>query len=197
MTEDQLSEKESFEIIHRMIGNARSNVTDNGFGWLLWGTLIFLASISTYVFIDIGYKNIFLGWNIFGGISVLLLLYEVLRPKKKNVVRTYIDEILRLVDIAFIVCLFLVIFSINVAVGPNGGFGYLLMIYGFLMLIQGGALRFMPLTIGAIVNWIGAAAVFINKDFKYDMLITAAAVLIGYIIPGIILWRKFNTKREN
>ncbi len=40
--------------------------------------------------------------------------------------------------------------------------------------------------IGAAVNWAGAIAMFINKDFKYDMLIMAAAVLIGYIIPGLL-----------
>ena len=45
--------------------------------------------------------------------------------------------------------------------------------------------------IGAVVNWVGAIAMFINKDFKYDMLIMAAAVLIGYIIPGLLLWLKY------
>jgi hypothetical protein len=83
--------------------------------------------------------------------------------------------------------LFVIIFSINVSVGPNSGFGYLLMIYAFLMLVQSGALKFKPLMYGAVVNWIGAIAIFINTEFKYDMLISAAAVFIGYIIPGLIL----------
>jgi hypothetical protein len=45
--------------------------------------------------------------------------------------------------------------------------------------------------IGAAVNWAGAIAMFLNKDFKYDMLIMAGAVLIGYIIPGLLLWQKY------
>jgi hypothetical protein len=68
------------------------------------------------------------------------------------------------------------------------------MLYAFLMLIQGGALKFRPLMIGAAVNWIGAIAIFVNKDFKYDMLITATAVFIGYIIPGLILRSKYKKK---
>jgi len=31
----------------------------------------------------------------------------------------------------------------------------------------------------------------VNKEFKYDMLIMAGAVLIGYIIPGLLLWMKY------
>lgn len=68
------------------------------------------------------------------------------------------------------------------------------MIYAFLMLIQGGAMKFKPLMIGAAVNWIGAIAIFLNQDFKYDMLITAAAVFIGYIIPGLLLRLQFKKK---
>jgi hypothetical protein len=193
--EQELSKQESLEIIHRMISNAKNNITDSGIGWLLWGSLIFLASLSTYVFIEIGYADLFLGWNIFGIISIVLLTYDFVIRKKKKPVSTYVDDLLRLFDIGFIVCLFIIIFSMNVSTSPNAGFGYLLMIYGFLMLVQGGALRFRPLMVGAAVNWIGAIAIFINKEFKYDMLISAAAVLIGYIIPGILLRMQYRRKQ--
>ncbi|HMJ47051.1 MAG TPA: hypothetical protein VK498_06950, partial [Ferruginibacter sp.] len=91
--------------------------------------------------------------------------------------------------------LFIIIFSINVGVSANFGFGFLLMIYAFLMLIQGGAMKFRPLIIGAVANWIGCIAIFLNNEFKYDMLITAAAVFIGYIIPGILLRAQFKKKQ--
>jgi len=190
MSDDQqLSKEKSLEIIQQMIHQAKSNITDSGIGWLVWGTLIILASLSTYIFINIGAGDIFMGWNIFGIFTIVMLGYDMFKPKRK-VVRTYIGDLLRLVDIGFIVCIFSIIFSINVAVDPNAGFGYFLMIFGFLMLIKGGAVQSRALMIGAMVNWSGAIAMFINKDFKYDMLIMAAAVLIGYIIPGILLWKQ-------
>jgi hypothetical protein len=184
--EQELSGEKSFEIIQQMIQNAKTSYTDNGVGWLLWGTMIFLASLSTYFLIEFNYPNLFIGWNIFGGIAIVLLDYNFLKPAPRQV-RSYISDVLRYVDIGFTVCLFVIIFSINVSVGPNSGFGYLLMIYAFLMLVQSGALKFKPLMYGAVVNWIGAIAIFINTEFKYDMLISAAAVFIGYIIPGLIL----------
>ena len=191
--EEELSHEKSLEIIHQMINRAKTNITDNGIGWLLWGSMIFLASVATYVLILFKYENLFVAWNVFGLIAVVLLAYDFMK-KKNKVVRTYVDDVLRWVDIGFAVCLFIIIVSMNISVGPNNGFGYFLMLYGFLMIIQGGALHFKPLIMGAIVNWIGAIGIFVNTDFKYDMLITAAAVFIGYIIPGLLLRAKYNRK---
>lgn len=191
--EEELTREKSLEIIHQMINRAKTNITDNGMGWLLWGSMIFLASVATYVLILYKYDNLFVAWNVFGLIAVVLLVYDFTK-KKTKIVRTYVDEVLRWVDIGFTVCLFIIILSINISVGPNNGFGYFLMLYGFLMIIQGGALHFRPLIMGAVVNWVGAIGIFINNDFKYDMLITAAAVFIGYIIPGLLLRAKYNKK---
>ena len=192
----QLSNEESLQIIHQMINQAKTNLTDSGFHWLLWGVLLFLTSISTFIFLEIKAENIFLGWNIFGGLTLVLLTFDLFRTKQKKV-RTYMDDLMRYVDIAFIVSMFTIIFSINVAVSPNAGFGYLLMIFAFLMLVKGGAVKSTSLMVGAVVNWAGAIAIFINKEFRYDMLIMAAAVLIGYIIPGLLLRAKYKKMNVN
>ncbi len=193
--DQQMTGEQSLEIIQQMIAQAKTNITDSGFGWLLWGTMIFLTCISTYIFIDIGSENIFLAWNIFGLVTVILLTYDIIKHKKKQA-RSYVDDLLKLVDIGFIICLFTIIVSINVAVSPNSGFGFFLMIFAFLMLIKGGVVKSNSLIIGAVVNWAGAIAIFINKEFRYDMLIMAAAVLIGYIIPGLQLRSNYRKSRH-
>ena len=200
MSNDQpLSNEKSLQIIQQMISQAKANITDNGLGWLLWGTLLFLAALSTYIFIYSSADNIWMGWNVFGVFTIVMLSWDIFRPKQKKV-RTYIDDLLRLVDIGFTISLFTVIFAINFAVNPNSGFGFFLMIFAFQMLLKGGAVRSRSLMIGAAVNWAGAIAIFVNKELKYDMLIMAAAVLIGYIIPGLLLWlkyRKLNNSLKN
>lgn len=192
--DQQLTGQKSLEIIQQMINQAKTNLTDNGISWLLWGTMLILASVSTFLFIQIGSENLYLGWNIFGAITIVLLGYDALKPKRKKV-KTYVDDLMRMVDIGFFVCIFVIILSINISVSPNEGFGFMLMVFAFLMLVKGGAIRSKALVVGAAVNWAGAIAIFINKTFKYDMLIMAAAVLIGYIIPGLILWGEH--KRSN
>jgi hypothetical protein len=193
--DQQLSNEKSMEIIHQMINQAKTNITDSGLSWLLWGTMIFIASLCTYYLLHTGADNIFLAWNIFGIVTIILLLYDIFKPKKK-IVKTYVGDLMKFVDIGFIICLFTVIFAINVAVGANGGFGFFLMIFALLMLVKGGAVKSKSLMVGAAVNWAGAIAMFINKEFKYDMLIMAGAVLVGYIIPGLLLWRDYR-KQNN
>ncbi|MBK8609777.1 MAG: hypothetical protein IPL84_07460 [Chitinophagaceae bacterium] len=193
--EQQLSKEESLEIIHQMIGQAKTNITDNGLSWLLWGSLLFLTSLSTYIFIDIGSDNIYLGWNIFGLISILLLAYDIFKPKKK-LVKTYIDDVLKWVDIGFMICLFTVILSINISVSPNVGFGFFLMIFAFLMIVKGGAIKSWALKAGALINWAGAIGIFFCTVFKYDMLIMAATILTGYILPGLVLWLQHKKSKK-
>ena len=193
--DDQLSKEKSLEIIHQMIHQAKSNITDSGISWLIWGGMLFLASVSTFFLINSGSVNLFMGWNIFGVLTIILLTYDILIPKRKPV-RTYVDDLLRFVDIGFIVCIFTIIFSINInAVIPSVGFGFFLMIFAFLMLIKGGTLRSKALMIGAVVNWAGAIIIFINMDFKNAMLIMATTVMIGYIIPGLLL--RIQYKKSN
>lgn len=195
MEEKQLSGQESLALINQMISKAKNEITDNGFGWLLWGAMIFLASITTYVVLEFDLKmSPFIGWNVFGLVAIPIMIYNLIRQKRKPKTTTYVDELLHLFDVGFTICIFMIILSMNISVDPNEGFGYFLMAYAFLMLIQGGAIRFKPLFIGAIINWAGSLAIFFNKEFKYDMLITAAAVFIGYIIPGLMLRNQYRKR---
>ena len=196
MEEKQLSGEESLALINEMISKAKHEVKDDGKGWLLWGGMILFASLTTYFVLVFKWNvSLWIGWNAFGILAILLLIYSVLKPKKRKKTKTYVDEILYLFDIGFTVCIFVIIISMNVGADYNEGFGYFLMVYAFLMLIEGGALRFKPLMIGAVVNWLGAIAIFLCQDFKYDMLITAGAVFIGYIIPGLLLRSQHRRKR--
>ncbi|MBS1734720.1 MAG: hypothetical protein JST02_15620 [Bacteroidetes bacterium] len=195
--EEPLSGEQSMQIIHQMISQAKNNYSENGVSWLLWGILLFLASMSTYIFIDIKASDIFMGWNIFGVASIILLLYRVFSKPLKKQVKTYVDDLMKMVDLGFIACMGIVILAINInAVSPRAGFCFLLMLFAFLMIIKGGAIRSRSLQVGAVVNWLGALGILLVPEFKHVMLIVAAAVLTGYIIPGILLMRKYKTTNK-
>lgn len=195
MEEKQLSGHESLALINQMISKAKNEITDSGFGWLLWGSMIFLAAMSTYIILEFDLDvSPFMGWNVFGLVAIPVMIYNLFRGRKVLRTRTYVDEMLAMFDVGFTICIFVIILSMNISVSPNDGFGYFLMVYAFLMLIQGGAIRFKPLFIGAVINWAGAIAIFFNDEFKYDMLITAAAVFIGYIIPGLLLRSQYRKR---
>jgi hypothetical protein len=91
----------------------------------------------------------------------------------------------------------MIIISMNVGVPPVKGFSLLLGLYGFWILVYGAALDFKPSIMGAYLTWgFGFAGLFLENDqFDITMLLHAAAVLLGYIIPGHIANREF--KRIN
>jgi hypothetical protein len=47
MEEKQISEQESLSIIQKMIQTAKKEQIDDGKGWIIWGWMLFMASVLT------------------------------------------------------------------------------------------------------------------------------------------------------
>lgn len=194
MEEKQLSGQESLMIIQQMIHTAKKEQKDDGRGWIIWGWLLFLASVLTWINLYIRWVRVFDFWTGFGIITLAVTLFQVLRDtffKKSKRVRTYTKDLFEKLNIGFFVMLGFIILAINLDVDPRKGFALLLGLYGFWILIYGTALDFRPSIIGAFVTWgFGVAALFV-KTFEWTMILHAAAVLCGYIIPGHIAHNEF------
>lgn len=201
MEEKNLSEKEGLLLIQQMIQTAKAEQKDNGIGWIIWGWLLFFASIFSFLNAQVGFGvNQFFFWNMFGIVVIGLMLYEVYRyffSKRVNRVKTYTQDLFDKLNVGFALCLMLIIFSMNFGaplhnVPPTKGFALLLGLYGFWILIYGAALNFKPSIIGAFVTWgFAFASLFVNR-FDGTMVLHALAVLGGYIIPGHIAYRQFS-----
>ena len=147
MEERELSEKESLRLIQQMIHTAKQEQKDDGKGWIIWGWLLFLASVFTYLNLKFTWVSTYFFWNIFGLISLLLLIFETVRyilVKRKDRVRTYTKDLFEKLNVGFVISLMLIIFSMNLGVNPLKGFGLLLGLYGFWILIYGAVLNFRP-----------------------------------------------------
>jgi MFS family permease len=195
MEEKRISEQESLLIIQQMIHAAKAEQKDDGKGWILWGWLLFFASIFTYLNLKFNWVSTFFFWNVFGVITLLLISYEIARFylfKRKEKVRTYTKDLFEKLNIGFFFSLMLIILSMNLGISPLKGFGLLLGLYGFWILIYGAVLNFKPSIIGAYITWAFAFATLFVNEFEWTMILHAAAVLCGYIIPGHIAYREFN-----
>ncbi|HEX6332656.1 MAG TPA: hypothetical protein VFZ78_00435 [Flavisolibacter sp.] len=200
MEEKNLTEQESLRIIQQMISTAKNEQKDNGMGWILWGWLLFLASLFTFLNLRLNWLDHFFFWNAFGAITILLLLYQAIRFFSRGTkvrVRTFTSDLFSKLNMGFILSLFLIIVSMNVGypganVPPVKGFALLLGLYGFWILIYGAALNFRPSIIGAYLTWGFAFASLFVTSFEWTMILHAIAVLCGYIIPGHIAYREFN-----
>jgi hypothetical protein len=194
MEEKQISGQESLLIIQQMIDTAKKEQKDDGKGWIIWGWLLFVASIFTWINLYTKWVSVFFFWTSVGLITLLIGMFEVVRDnffRKRKKVRTYTKDLFERLNIGFFTVLFFIILAINLDVDPRKGFALLLALYGFWILIYGTALDFKPSIIGAFITWgFGLAALFV-KTFEWTMILHASAVLFGYIIPGHIARNEF------
>ncbi|HEX6915080.1 MAG TPA: hypothetical protein VF145_07550, partial [Chitinophagaceae bacterium] len=160
------------------------------------------------------FDEVFMFWNIFGGVAFLLMLAKLVRNllfKPVAKVKTYTSDLFSKLNAGFFVSLIFIIVAINVgarfvydltasgsASGAfvNIGFALLINLYAFWILVYGSALNFRPSVIGAYVSWaLGFTAMFVNQ-FQWVMALHATAVLAGYIIPGHIANNEFKKVRS-
>jgi hypothetical protein len=198
MEEKQLTSQESLQLIQQMIHQAKQEQKDDGKGWIIWGWLLFVASVGTWVNLQMKWFSPYFFWNSFSILTLAALLYKVVRvlffPKKKKV-RTYTKDLFAKLNIGFFIFVAFIIVATSNGLGPAKGFSLLIGLYGFWILIYGTALNFRPSIIAAFVTWaIGFVALFVD-NFADIMLLHAGAVLCGYIIPGHMAYSAFNKMR--
>ncbi len=192
--EKEMTSEESLRIITEMIQTAKSGIKDNGFFYLLWGWLVFIACVSQYFFLYVVYNQYnWLAWAILMPLGGVVSTLYGIRLGRKEKVKTYLDQFMSYVLIAFLMSLFTVLFYTARTNNPALGYPLIMMVYGAWLFISGGALKFKPLVIGGCINWV-LALISMFLDFQWQLVMLALAVLLGYIIPGHLL--KANHKEQ-
>ncbi len=196
MEEKEISSADSLRLIQQMIGAARDEHHEKGDGWLLWGWLLFIASAGS-VILSYLEQGQYISW-VWNGLLILgpvLYLVVSLRKPKASYVKTYVQELLSKIEFAFFISLGVIVISTFLATRNYDAFGYFYMLYAFWMYIHGSALKFKPLIIGAVINWIAAIAIIAIDAFRYDMMVSTVAVLSGYLVPGYLLKAAYRKKQ--
>ena len=195
--EDAITHEQSFGIIEQMIAAAKNEHREKGDGWLVWGWLLFISSLASAVCITMGYNN-FVGW-IWAAMAVtgVTLGFALsFKKKKKDLVVTYVQDLLIKLGAGFFISLFVMI-AASYLTQSYYAFGYYYILYAFWMFIHGSAIHFRPLIFGAFINWAAALAIFLTKDnFLSVMIISSVAILAGYLIPGYMLRNQFKKTHQ-
>ena len=196
MEEKNITEHESLRLIQQMIQVAKEDHRENGDGWLIWGWLLFLASVSSAILSYLEIRG-YIGWIWTGILVVGMLIYIIFHVLKKRDerVKTYVQELLDRLGAGFFISLFVIV-AAGFIINASYGFGYYYILYAFWMYIHGSAIRFRPLIIGAYVNWLAAIAIFLLNNTAQIMVVSAIAVLIGYLIPGYMLQAEYRKKMK-
>ena len=189
-TKSNFSEEDSFWLINEMILTAKHGLADDSFHYLLWGWLVFIASMTNYILmVVVKTEYNWLPWPVLMSLGGVIAVIYSIREKRNRKVKTYVDSFLGYTWTAVLVALFLTIF-IGGRLGVTAVYPCILILYGIGLYISGRAFSFMPLVIGSTGCWLCAIiACFVSIDIQ--LVLVGLSVLLGYIIPGYILKLKF------
>jgi hypothetical protein len=196
MNNSNLNVETSFKIINEMIQITRQKFIDDGFHFLLWGTLIILACLTQFVMIHFLEKNHAsnLVWLIMPIIGVPISIFYGSKKHKSENNSNIKSNIYLFLWKGFGISLFLIILISSIY--KHTPTAFIMVVMGFAVYLSGSILKFNPLKIGSLCFWIGAIIFpFINYN-AYQVLFYGAIVFLGYLVPGILLWNQFKKDKN-
>jgi hypothetical protein len=185
--EKSLTPEESLRMISDMIALAKNSIVDKGFHYLLWGWLVFIASIADYIMIQSGINQHYYVWFIMPILGLPFAFWYSFKHYSTG--RSHLGSIISYLWLGFLVS-GIIIFVMGLLRNPEGILMNFLLILGFALFVSGSIIRFRPVYLGGIVYWLAALSC-IFAPYPYQLLINASAALMGSIVPGYLLKRKF------
>lgn len=190
--EENFSPQESLQLIKTMIVKARANLSENRFYFLLWGWVTFIAIIIQFLLkVVFKWEHHYFIWLVVIPTMIITIIYSSKRTKGFKA-RTYIGESMSNlwtgIGISFFVLSYIISSSQQ---GWLFAYPFFILFYGLGTFVSGRILKFNPLVIGGIFNWLLAIAC-VYVAFDYQLLIAATAILTSYIIPGHLLGSQKN-----
>jgi hypothetical protein len=186
--EQTLSPQESLRLIESMIGQARRNFSRMSFYFLLWGFLLIAAMVVTFLL-----RNSVSGWQhgaawgVAGTLGGIISAVRGAREGRKELVSNPMDSTIGWLWSAFVITMILLIaFSVRSRVDATIA---ITMLTGLPTFITGQVMRFRPLVLGGVLFWLAGEAMLFVTDPQGVLVIYCSAMVLGYIVPGILLKR--------
>jgi predicted neutral ceramidase superfamily lipid hydrolase len=177
---NNLTSEESLKIITRMITTAKGNIKGSSFHFLLWGWVVAIGNLGHFALMQYStFDKPYYIWFITIPAWITSMLYGY-RQSKNSRVSTYSDGLIMWLWLSFTFSIVIMIFSGHF----NEKIPMLMLLFaGTATFMTGMILKFKPLIIGGSSFWIFAVICFIVGPV-YSLLVSAVAVVFGYLIPG-------------
>lgn len=187
MRENPLNEKESLELITRMIRNTQQKMErGSGAPMIIWGYATIITTLAVWLTVrltqDYHYNYLWFLIPIIGGIGMLL------QKKQSAGVRTYVDKVVTYIWLVLGCTGFVLsILSILSTMWSLPILFVILLIMGMGSTLTGLVIEFRPMVIGGIIGLLIGILNYYIVGYDAKMFTFAFAFVVMYIIPGHIL----------
>lgn len=219
--EKQFTEQESLKLITEMINTAKSSFHEDGTSAILWGSVVGVCGIVSFLE---NYFNWSLGFDIWtlALVAIIPQVYISIKEKKQRVVKTYTEAYMGAIWLVYGISLFALVFYFNVISNvtneallqkgqtlflqsadgsmqqikpyPPSYASLLILIYAIPTLTTGIARKFKPMLYAGIFCYV-LFVVSCYTSAAIDLLLNGVAGICNWLIPGIILRRRFYATR--
>ncbi len=210
MQQQNMTGEESLRLIGEMIQKARNSYHDSGLGPILWGIVITVCSLVTWCQIHFEFRLPFDIW-LLTLVAIIPQIIIVKKEKKERKARRYDETMMDYVWTCFGISIGLLIFiNINIIYKLNPVFekyievtgsapefnyssfmtSFFLLLYGIPTIITGGCQNLKPMLWGGVLCWV-CCIVSVFTKAETDMLLVASSATCAWLIPGIILRKRY------
>ena len=184
----ELTPQESLRLIEGMIGQARRSFSRMSFYFLLWGVLLIGAMVATYLL-----RHSTSGWQygapwgVAGALGGLISAIHGAREGRREQVSNPMDTTIGWLWGSFVITMLLLIaFTVT---GRADTTVAVTMLTGLPTFITGQIMRFRPLQLGGVIFWVAGVAMMLLDSALATLVLYCTAMVLGYILPGILLKR--------
>ncbi|MDQ6812264.1 MAG: hypothetical protein M3040_00775 [Bacteroidota bacterium] len=188
-SDKEFTPRESLQLIQSMIESTKSSISDNSHFFLLWGWATLIGCLlQYYLLVIVKSAHHYYAWFV-TPIALLLHVIFIFKYKRREKVKTFIDDAMKYVWV-IIGFSYMALGIVFTKIGWQYCFPFYILLYGIGTYISGSLLNFKLMKIGgALCLVLVAVAPFL--DYPFQMLLSAFAILISYIIPGHLLRNKY------
>jgi hypothetical protein len=189
MANNTFSEKDSLQLIYQMIEDAKGDLKNNSFFYLVWGWAVLAACLLHYGLLQMGVHgaNASLVWPILMGGAGIVSYFAARRMNREAGVRSHISRAIMYLWLGVTGALLTLVVAIFMgSLTFTQAYPVFIMIYGLATFTSGGIIRFRALVIGGALCW-PIALVATQADFMNQLLLMALAIICSYLVPGYLL----------
>ncbi len=182
------------EIMH----DSRKAFVENGIGYIVWGILIVLGLLSSYLFIVYDVTNTYgLNWIILVAIGWLFSIIGAKKEREKRKAATFAEKILGAVWFSSGVAMTIVGFIGSTSGAIHGVFvsPTISVILGIAFFISGIVYGEKWITMLSIGWWAGAILMFYWPGMQVFWIMSLMMIFLQ-IVPGIILYKQAKAELE-
>jgi uncharacterized integral membrane protein len=187
--------EESLQLITSMIRETRQKANATGFHLILWGTLISLLLLTFYILNETNtpFSGKYLWYPAIALGAIGSMLYGFLVERKRKT-HCFLDRIYGMIWLSFFIS-WTIVLVFNYKIDLGG-----ILVYVFAanaVFLTGILIKFKPFIFGSIVLWATAIASFLlDYPNTGHLLIGAAGMIFGYVVPGIMLNNKIKRNKQ-